>query len=137
MFLPAQCAPLCPCVLVGLRVHTCVYTLSARLSPSLEQILKLCPKKKSSSTYTFCKSVGLLGMGFHLFENECESPSALEMWLRVLGRSWRLQGGGRGQAPQKPHPTLHTGPDPASLTTAHGRGGLGSAFQITLMASPW
>nr|XP_060515704.1 IQ motif and SEC7 domain-containing protein 3 [Panthera onca] len=33
-------------------------------------ILKLCPKKKSSSTYTFCKSVGLLGMGFHLFENE-------------------------------------------------------------------
>ncbi|XP_039092217.1 IQ motif and SEC7 domain-containing protein 3 [Hyaena hyaena] len=33
-------------------------------------ILKLCPKKKSSSTYTFCKSVGLLGMDFHLFENE-------------------------------------------------------------------
>uniref|UniRef100_A0A8D2FQT3 IQ motif and SEC7 domain-containing protein 3 n=1 Tax=Theropithecus gelada TaxID=9565 RepID=A0A8D2FQT3_THEGE len=33
-------------------------------------ILKLCPKKKSSSTYTFCKSVGLLGMQFHLFENE-------------------------------------------------------------------
>nr|XP_055137184.1 IQ motif and SEC7 domain-containing protein 3 isoform X2 [Symphalangus syndactylus] len=35
-------------------------------------ILKLCPKKKSSSTYTFCKSVGLLGMQFHLFENEWE-----------------------------------------------------------------
>uniref|UniRef100_A0A2K5SC20 IQ motif and SEC7 domain-containing protein 3 n=2 Tax=Cebus imitator TaxID=2715852 RepID=A0A2K5SC20_CEBIM len=33
-------------------------------------ILKLCPKKKSASTYTFCKSVGLLGMQFHLFENE-------------------------------------------------------------------
>ncbi|XP_031300208.2 IQ motif and SEC7 domain-containing protein 3 isoform X4 [Camelus dromedarius] len=33
-------------------------------------ILKLCPKKKSSATYTFCKSVGLLGMQFHLFENE-------------------------------------------------------------------
>ncbi|MXQ92514.1 hypothetical protein E5288_WYG001081 [Bos mutus] len=33
-------------------------------------ILKLCPKKKSSSTYTFCRSVGLLGMQFHLFENE-------------------------------------------------------------------
>uniref|UniRef100_A0A8B9Q9P0 IQ motif and SEC7 domain-containing protein 3 n=1 Tax=Apteryx owenii TaxID=8824 RepID=A0A8B9Q9P0_APTOW len=33
-------------------------------------ILKLCPKKKSSSTYTFCKSVGLLGIQFHLFENE-------------------------------------------------------------------
>ncbi|XP_051786672.1 IQ motif and SEC7 domain-containing protein 3-like isoform X8 [Erpetoichthys calabaricus] len=33
-------------------------------------ILKLCPKKKSSATYTFCKAVGLLGMQFHLFENE-------------------------------------------------------------------
>ncbi|XP_078529846.1 IQ motif and SEC7 domain-containing protein 3 [Lissotriton helveticus] len=33
-------------------------------------ILKLCPKKKSSSTYTFCKSVGLLGMQYHLYENE-------------------------------------------------------------------
>ncbi|XP_004633453.1 IQ motif and SEC7 domain-containing protein 3 [Octodon degus] len=33
-------------------------------------ILKLCPKKKSASTYTFCKSVSLLGMQFHLFENE-------------------------------------------------------------------
>lgn len=37
------------------------------------QILKLCPKKKSSFTYTFCKAVGLLGMRFQLFENECES----------------------------------------------------------------
>ncbi|XP_056655083.1 IQ motif and SEC7 domain-containing protein 3 isoform X3 [Monodelphis domestica] len=36
-------------------------------------ILKLCPKKKTSSTYTFCKSVGLLGMQFHLFENEYHS----------------------------------------------------------------
>ncbi|XP_049329661.1 IQ motif and SEC7 domain-containing protein 3 isoform X2 [Astyanax mexicanus] len=33
-------------------------------------ILKLCPKKKSSAAYTFCKAMGLLGMGFHLFENE-------------------------------------------------------------------
>ncbi|XP_008576169.1 PREDICTED: IQ motif and SEC7 domain-containing protein 3 [Galeopterus variegatus] len=33
-------------------------------------ILKLCPKKKSSSTYTFCKSAGLLGMQLRLFENE-------------------------------------------------------------------
>uniref|UniRef100_A0A8C9PC94 IQ motif and Sec7 domain ArfGEF 3 n=1 Tax=Spermophilus dauricus TaxID=99837 RepID=A0A8C9PC94_SPEDA len=38
--------------------------------PHRRLILKLCPKKKSSSTYTFCKSVGLLGMQFHLFENE-------------------------------------------------------------------
>uniref|UniRef100_A0AAR2IVZ8 IQ motif and SEC7 domain-containing protein 3 n=1 Tax=Pygocentrus nattereri TaxID=42514 RepID=A0AAR2IVZ8_PYGNA len=33
-------------------------------------ILKLCPKKKSAATYTFCKAMGLLGMQFHLFENE-------------------------------------------------------------------
>ncbi|XP_077450086.1 IQ motif and SEC7 domain-containing protein 3 isoform X2 [Stigmatopora argus] len=33
-------------------------------------ILKLCPKKKSSAAYTFCKALGLLGMHFHLFENE-------------------------------------------------------------------
>uniref|UniRef100_H2ZWL3 IQ motif and Sec7 domain ArfGEF 3 n=1 Tax=Latimeria chalumnae TaxID=7897 RepID=H2ZWL3_LATCH len=33
-------------------------------------ILKLCPKKKSSATYSFCKSVCLLGMQFHLFESE-------------------------------------------------------------------
>ncbi|TRY76062.1 hypothetical protein DNTS_012279, partial [Danionella cerebrum] len=33
-------------------------------------ILKLCPKKKSTATYTFCKAMGLLGMQFHLFENE-------------------------------------------------------------------
>ncbi len=37
------------------------------------QILKLCPKKKSSAAYTFCKAMGLLGMQFHLFENECKS----------------------------------------------------------------
>ncbi|XP_053478539.1 IQ motif and SEC7 domain-containing protein 3 [Ictalurus furcatus] len=33
-------------------------------------ILKLCPKKKSAATYVFCKAMGLLGMQFHLFENE-------------------------------------------------------------------
>ncbi|XP_065113955.1 IQ motif and SEC7 domain-containing protein 3 isoform X1 [Paramisgurnus dabryanus] len=33
-------------------------------------ILKLCPKKKTTATYTFCKAMGLLGMQFHLFENE-------------------------------------------------------------------
>ena len=37
------------------------------------QILKLCPKKKSPAAYTFCKAMGLLGMQFHLFENECKS----------------------------------------------------------------
>ncbi|XP_048463723.1 IQ motif and SEC7 domain-containing protein 3-like isoform X2 [Rhincodon typus] len=33
-------------------------------------ILKLCAKKRSSATYTFYKSVGLLGMQIHLFETE-------------------------------------------------------------------
>ncbi|XP_061085528.1 IQ motif and SEC7 domain-containing protein 3-like [Conger conger] len=33
-------------------------------------ILKLCPKKKTSATYTFCRALGLLGMQFHLFQNE-------------------------------------------------------------------
>ncbi|XP_067346574.1 IQ motif and SEC7 domain-containing protein 3 isoform X3 [Channa argus] len=33
-------------------------------------ILKLCPKKKSSAAYTFCKAMGLFGMQFQLFENE-------------------------------------------------------------------
>ncbi|XP_047192461.1 IQ motif and SEC7 domain-containing protein 3 isoform X2 [Scophthalmus maximus] len=33
-------------------------------------ILKLCPKKKSPAAYTFCKAMGLLGMQYHLFENE-------------------------------------------------------------------
>ncbi|KAK6320137.1 hypothetical protein J4Q44_G00092440 [Coregonus suidteri] len=33
-------------------------------------ILKLCPKKKTSASYTFCKAMGLLGMQFHLFSNE-------------------------------------------------------------------
>lgn len=46
-------------------------TLTSRVS---SQILKLCPKKKSSAAYTFCKAMGLLGMQFHLFENECKSP---------------------------------------------------------------
>ncbi|XP_062316784.1 IQ motif and SEC7 domain-containing protein 3 [Osmerus eperlanus] len=34
-------------------------------------ILKVCPKKKTSASYTFCKAMGLLGMQFHLFSNEC------------------------------------------------------------------
>lgn len=42
------------------------------------QILKLCPKKKSSAAYTFCKAMGLLGMQFHLFENECKSQCLYE-----------------------------------------------------------
>lgn len=59
---------------------------------SLQQILKLCPKKKSSSTYTFCKSVGLLGMQFHLFENECKSSAP-----GCPGGVWQGKGeGGRG-----------------------------------------
>uniref|UniRef100_A0AAY5KGZ1 IQ motif and SEC7 domain-containing protein 3 n=1 Tax=Esox lucius TaxID=8010 RepID=A0AAY5KGZ1_ESOLU len=33
-------------------------------------ILKLCPKKKTSASYTFCKAMGLLGMQFHMFSNE-------------------------------------------------------------------
>ncbi|XP_048864530.1 IQ motif and SEC7 domain-containing protein 3-like isoform X1 [Brienomyrus brachyistius] len=33
-------------------------------------ILKLSPKKRSSATYTFCRALGLLGMQYHLFENE-------------------------------------------------------------------
>ncbi|KAL2102174.1 hypothetical protein ACEWY4_001342 [Coilia grayii] len=36
-------------------------------------ILKLCPKKKSTAAYSFCKAMGLLGMQFHLFENEYHS----------------------------------------------------------------
>uniref|UniRef100_A0A8C6Y0B0 IQ motif and SEC7 domain-containing protein 3 n=1 Tax=Naja naja TaxID=35670 RepID=A0A8C6Y0B0_NAJNA len=47
-------------------------------------ILKLCPKKKSSSTYTFCKSVGLLGMQFHLFENEYY-PHGITLVIPVSG----------------------------------------------------
>lgn len=62
------------------------------LSP--QQILKLCPKKKSSSTYTFCKSVGLLGMQFHLFENECKS--LLLGFLEGFGFSWEKKKEGRG-----------------------------------------
>lgn len=58
------CLPLCKIFAVVPLICFC---------PSPGQILKLCPKKKSSFTYTFCKAVGLLGMRFHLFENECES----------------------------------------------------------------
>lgn len=92
------CVPQCPCVFVHPSACTHMCTISACLSPSLEQILKLCPKKKSSSTYTFCKSVGLLGMQFHLFENECKSPSDPETWKRQFGgESWRLEGRGGGK----------------------------------------
>ena len=75
LFLP-HCSP-APCPVIPL---------------SLQQILKLCPKKKSSSTYTFCKSVGLLGMQFHLFENECKSIAP-----GLPGGVWQGKGeGGRG-----------------------------------------
>ncbi|XP_030070228.1 IQ motif and SEC7 domain-containing protein 3 [Microcaecilia unicolor] len=47
-------------------------------------ILKLCPKKKNSATYTFCKSVGLLGMQFHLFENEYY-PHGITLVIPVSG----------------------------------------------------
>lgn len=43
------------------------------------QILKLCPKKKSSAAYSFCKAMGLLGMQFHLFENECKNLQNTEI----------------------------------------------------------
>ncbi|XP_066523172.1 IQ motif and SEC7 domain-containing protein 3 isoform X1 [Hoplias malabaricus] len=47
-------------------------------------ILKLCPKKKSSAAYTFCKAIGLLGMQFHLFENEYY-PHAITIVSPVSG----------------------------------------------------
>ncbi|XP_026876469.2 IQ motif and SEC7 domain-containing protein 3 isoform X2 [Electrophorus electricus] len=47
-------------------------------------ILKLCPKKKSSAAYTFCKAMGLLGMQFHLFENEYY-PHAISIVSPVSG----------------------------------------------------
>ncbi|XP_053505920.1 IQ motif and SEC7 domain-containing protein 3 [Ictalurus furcatus] len=47
-------------------------------------ILKLCPKKKSSAAYTFCKAMGLLGMQFHLFENEYY-PHAITILSPVSG----------------------------------------------------
>ncbi|TSK13155.1 IQ motif and SEC7 domain-containing protein 3 [Bagarius yarrelli] len=47
-------------------------------------ILKLCPKKKSSAAYTFCKAMGLLGMQFHLFENEYY-PHAITIVSPVAG----------------------------------------------------
>ncbi|KAI4899797.1 hypothetical protein NFI96_001146 [Prochilodus magdalenae] len=47
-------------------------------------ILKLCPKKKSSAAYTFCKAMGLLGMQFHLFENEYY-PHAITIVSPVSG----------------------------------------------------
>lgn len=103
------CVPQCPCVFMHPSARTHVCTVSACPSPSLEQILKLCPKKKSSSTYTFCKSVGLLGMQFHLFENECKSPSDPDMWQRQFGGNvagWRDGRGdknrqGPGHSPQR------------------------------------
>uniref|UniRef100_F7GMI0 IQ motif and Sec7 domain ArfGEF 3 n=1 Tax=Callithrix jacchus TaxID=9483 RepID=F7GMI0_CALJA len=39
-------------------------------------ILKLCPKKKSAPRTHFCKSVGLLGMQFPLFENDSLGPGS-------------------------------------------------------------
>lgn len=63
----------CLWVLVPACVHTYLQEPLICFCASPGQILKLCPKKKSSFTYTFCKAVGLLGMRFHLFENECES----------------------------------------------------------------
>lgn len=78
------------------RLYTCT-PVSARLFPCLGQILKLCPKKKSSSTYTFCKSVGLLGMQFHLFENECKSRSPVD-----VAEGGGVQGRGRGRRSRGP-----------------------------------
>lgn len=53
--------------------HPASHSSSSSLPPCVSQILKLCPKKKSTAAYTFCKAMGLLGMHFHLFENECKS----------------------------------------------------------------
>lgn len=73
--------------------------------PPPEQILKLCPKKKSSFTYTFCKAVGLLGMRFHLFENECESRG--------------LEDGSSPQTPALPAPSCPSLPDAGSSLVAY------------------
>lgn len=72
----AHSASGCCCLSVCTRISRSPPTC---FCPSPGQILKLCPKKKSSFTYTFCKAVGLLGMRFQLFENECESWG-LEGW---------------------------------------------------------
>uniref|UniRef100_W5KDX4 IQ motif and Sec7 domain ArfGEF 3 n=1 Tax=Astyanax mexicanus TaxID=7994 RepID=W5KDX4_ASTMX len=57
--------------IVGMKtVRTFFFSITAFFYFILCDILKLCPKKKSSAAYTFCKAMGLLGMGFHLFENE-------------------------------------------------------------------
>lgn len=63
------------CNLIGSPVIQYVYYNSGFSFSRCLQILKLCPKKKSSAAYTFCKAMGLLGMQFHLFENECTSQS--------------------------------------------------------------
>ncbi|XP_053574793.1 IQ motif and SEC7 domain-containing protein 3 [Bombina bombina] len=52
-------------------------------------ILKLCPKKKTSSTYTFCRAVPLLGMQFHLFENEYY-PHGITLVSPLSGSEKRL-----------------------------------------------
>ncbi|XP_053320548.1 IQ motif and SEC7 domain-containing protein 3 isoform X2 [Spea bombifrons] len=52
-------------------------------------ILKLCPKKKTSSTYTFCRAVPLLGMQFHLFENEYY-PHGITLVSPLSGSDKRL-----------------------------------------------
>lgn len=45
--------------------------------------------------------------------------------------------GAGGQTPKGPIAAPCTTPPPASPAAIHGHGGLGYAFQITLMASPW
>ncbi|XP_075066678.1 IQ motif and SEC7 domain-containing protein 3 isoform X3 [Mixophyes fleayi] len=52
-------------------------------------ILKLCPKKKTSSTYTFCRAVPLLGMQYHLFENEYY-PHGITLVSPLSGSDKRL-----------------------------------------------
>lgn len=112
----AVCSWLSQGVHTSTCAHACEYP-PVRLCLPLGQILKLCPKKKSSSTYTFCKSVGLLGMQFHLFENECKSQWAPETWQTVVGRKLRIVGWWRGQArwagsSLMPHPLLLTARGP-------------------------
>lgn len=121
-----MCLLMCSQVYLGVHAsrcaHACAHT--SVLSPSLGQILKLCPKKKSSSTYTFCKSVGLLGMQFHLFENECESQ-----WAQRCVRGWlgevegcREGGGASTQGPS--YQPFGAGPTLAALLKLLGAWGL-------------
>ncbi|XP_075458431.1 IQ motif and SEC7 domain-containing protein 3 isoform X2 [Ascaphus truei] len=52
-------------------------------------ILKLCPKKKTSSTYTFCRAVPLLGLQYHLYENEYY-PHGITLVSPLSGSDKRL-----------------------------------------------